>query len=458
MKRFALLLAAAIALAIVLTPGIAFANFAIHGGYTKDTASCAGCHRAHTSFSSVTWTDNQDGFSQRSALLVSNASTMVEFCFACHGNDAQGAETNVEGGQYRGSLYGTHDAALNGGFAGDNEVVTGLMLERTSDHVVNGTWGAYGGGARGVSDPTLAHGDGPDKGMGSQIIMTCASCHDPHGSSNYRILADQVNGIGVGGYNGGTQNDPNPAPYVLSMETGYPNGLNGKGVGWRKHEFGNAQLVSAPAYQPNYTQQLYAKGYDTDGTNLGSINTSKGMSGWCVGCHTVYMETGRNRVSSYDAGDDWGRQDRHRHPINITLADGMQPDASPGVAGHGGYGSSRTLSVELAPPAEIALPLANTVAANSAATTNTADDWLECLSCHYAHGTSVTMRGFASVDSVVTDPNHPSYKDGIVPDSATRLVGSTTPTLTGGVPPVTGLDSALLRRPNRGVCETCHDK
>ena len=31
------------------------------------------------------------------------------------------------------------------------------------------------------------------------------------------------------------------------------------------------------------------------------------MSGWCAGCHTVYMETGTPQVlTAYDAGDDWG--------------------------------------------------------------------------------------------------------------------------------------------------------
>ncbi len=447
MKRIALLLAAAVAVAIVLTPGIAFANFAIHGGYTKDTASCAGCHRAHTSFSSVTWTDNSDGVSQRSALLVSNATKMYEFCFACHGNDAQGAETNVEGGQYKGTLYGTPNGQLNGGFAGDFSIISGMA--KTSDHIIDGSWGAYGGGNFGDPNPANATGDIPGhrKGTGNEIIMTCASCHDPHGSSNYRLLADTVNGIARGGYSGGTVEDPNPVPYVVSVEPGYPNGYNGtKGVGWRKHEFGAAQITAAPPYVPNYTQAMYAMGPET----AGQPDRTKGMSGWCVGCHTVYMEMGSTSAvfptaqspSPYDSGDDWGRQNRHRHPINISLAQGYD--------NKGGYGAGRALTVELPPAENIPLPLANNPATESVGATNTAGDWMECLTCHVAHGTSAIMRGFANVNSVVTDPSNPAYAGGIVADSGTLKNGS------GGVPP-TG-DSALLRRDNRGVCEVCHDK
>ena len=50
----AVLLVLAVALAV---PSVAMANFAIHGNYVEDTDACAGCHRAHTSVSTITWTD-----------------------------------------------------------------------------------------------------------------------------------------------------------------------------------------------------------------------------------------------------------------------------------------------------------------------------------------------------------------------------------------------------------------
>ena len=45
-----------VALAALALPTVAFANFAIHGNYVTDTDACAGCHRAHTSVSTITWT------------------------------------------------------------------------------------------------------------------------------------------------------------------------------------------------------------------------------------------------------------------------------------------------------------------------------------------------------------------------------------------------------------------
>ena len=49
-KRFLLVLVVALAISM-MSVGAAYANFGPHGGYVDDTDSCAGCHRAHTSFS-----------------------------------------------------------------------------------------------------------------------------------------------------------------------------------------------------------------------------------------------------------------------------------------------------------------------------------------------------------------------------------------------------------------------
>ena len=97
MKRTALVVILAMSL-VMLMGGVAYANFGPHGGYIEDTDSCAGCHRAHTSASPITWTDNYDGTTQHTALLVGTAQTMSEFCYVCHGDTAPGASTNVQSG------------------------------------------------------------------------------------------------------------------------------------------------------------------------------------------------------------------------------------------------------------------------------------------------------------------------------------------------------------------------
>ena len=112
-KRNLLLVVFASLLVVLLTPGLAMANFSIHGGYTMDTDACAGCHRAHTAASSITWTktDSTTG----SALLLSTASEIYQFCYTCHDAVSEGADTNVETGIYEGTLYGDQLDPLNGG-------------------------------------------------------------------------------------------------------------------------------------------------------------------------------------------------------------------------------------------------------------------------------------------------------------------------------------------------------
>lgn len=409
-KRFSILLAL-VAFAAILVPSAAFANFAIHGNYVNDTDACAGCHRAHTSVSSITWADA--GGNNHSALLVSSATTMREFCYACHDSQGQSADTNVSDGLYYGTDYGANMGVLNGG--GFESFVD---TPTTSQHQSLGAaWGAYGGGyfgqgANGATGNYTNTGNPKTSnlaGESNKIAMDCATCHDPHGSANYRILKSLVNGNYVGGYvaSATAPSDPTPDGYVSSVETGWPD------KGFRLHKPGGY-----PLYQPNYTTPMYAKGYDMA---TGVENADKGMSGWCAGCHSTYVGNStktftnslgivyQSLASTYNAGDGAGYTLRHRHPINVQLAS---------------YNSTATpLNV-----AGLALPVSNDSSETGKPTTE-ASDWVECLTCHRAHGTIAKMTGF-SVD-----------------------------TSGSGLPPfVSGTPSALLRMDNRGVCENCHNK
>lgn len=429
-RKLSLLFIVALVAAVLAAPAVAYANFAIHGNYTSDTDACAGCHRAHTSFSSITW---QGAGLTHSALLVSSATRMDQFCYACHGADAQGADTNVVQGIYEGTLYGTQNAVLNGG----GFVSTGVsMTPVTSTHLSDGSaWWAWGGGVYGAAaaspfDPTVGATGQIHTGTTDQdMIMDCATCHDPHGSSNYRLLKDVVYGNRVGGYFG-TSLDPTPTPWVLSSETSFPAG-------------GFALHTAYPAYVPNYTRPMYAKGETQTGTGTdvdGIPGTAKGMSGWCVGCHGTYL----TKESTYDAGDlraddpisgilGWGDPTyspyrlRHRHPMNVPLSN---------------YNGARALIVTANP-----LPLAHDRATESGAITNTVSDWVECLTCHRAHGTSAIMTGYAD--------SYSNWQP--VPDSNPLAeFGTGVNLLPDGVPPADG--TVLLRLDNRGVCEVCHNK
>ncbi len=421
MRRILFLVAVAAFVAVL--PAGAWANFAIHGNYTTDTDACAGCHRAHTSYSSVTWTDQLGN--DQSALLVGASSEIWEFCYVCHGADAPGADTNVEDGVYEGTLYGETGKTLNGGGFGRPGFEDGTW---TSTHMSEGSWGAFGGGITGMDVDSYA------LGMGPEVRMGCGACHDPHGSPNYRILKSSLTvgdySVDVGGYGpGGTALDPDPNGFVSSVETGFPQG------GFRLH-------TAYPAYQPNYTRAMYAKGYDqplmdvTDGA--AGLNSSKGMSGWCSGCHTQYSAynnavapsrgatVAASFATTYAAGEWAGAPSnlmlRHRHPMNVELDNYQGPD--------------RDMLLGAIPSLEPTLPVAHAFSERGNPAPQ-ASDWIECLTCHRAHGTRSEMTGFASeagMESLVD-------QDG---NKTNPYVGNEV--------------SALLRVDNRGVCEGCHNK
>jgi predicted CXXCH cytochrome family protein len=172
-KRVFLITAVGLALAMA-TAGVALANGGPHGGYSATTDGCAGCHRAHTA---------------TGPNLLVNTST-YDLCMSCHGSTGTGANTNVDDGYYLSSRDDQsggydHGAAetpdyaplLGGGFVNYNGVAV------TSIHSPDGMdMAAWGNGVVRGSTADLSEG------------LSCASCHDPHGSSNYRIMNQTING------------------------------------------------------------------------------------------------------------------------------------------------------------------------------------------------------------------------------------------------------------------------
>lgn len=169
MKKIFLVTGAILVLGLAMA-GLAYANEGPHGGYTAITDACAGCHRAHTATGPN--------------LLIE--SSTFDLCTTCHAYTGTGADTNVMGGIYtnrQGGGEGTVDAPLNGGgFTEAWNYVTATFTDTTSSHLSTGVitqaWGADGTiGVPGDLDTEF----------------DCASCHDPHGSTNYRIIREVVN-------------------------------------------------------------------------------------------------------------------------------------------------------------------------------------------------------------------------------------------------------------------------
>lgn len=407
--------------------GSAFANFGPHGGYIEDTDSCAGCHRAHSSFSDVTFRprvvpDGWDDADNPSALLVGSAATMEEFCNACHGDLAPGASTNVVAGKFDAGPSAPDDVAvpgLNGG------VVTAYQTDSEFGAPLNGggfstaasivDWetsatAAYEGvtSTHSMEKTGVLWGDGV--AATTNMDLTCTNCHDPHGSSNYRLLKDEVNGNAVGGYNP----DGTPAGMVFSVETNYPYADNG----WLKHQAGQDQMA---LYVPNYT---------SGSSQIRAGVSGASMSAWCSACHEQYDEiSGDYDYGTYEANGALDSQTRHRHPVDITL---VQGDDILQVAAQADGLLDKRIPLEVNP-----------------GVADARQNQLGCITCHYAHGSNADMTGWSNAHLTQNSAGiwGPSKDNtmGVEPDKADVL----------GEPAGT---SALLRADNRGVCERCHDK
>lgn len=321
MRRFSLIAVLAV-LSVFLLGGVAIAGVGPHKGgvpgFPQDTDACAGCHRAHTAvFSSI----------------LKAGATYYEFCTSCH--DGTGANTNVVNGVFLGTVtgwgtetYGTADAGLNaGGFAEAKPYTSrsnriGTSAAVTSKHDVTSdtaTYTAWGGG---------------NTGPGYTIPLTCVSCHDAHGNTNYRILKD------------------------LQDSVDYPLPGNGYDPG---------PVASNEGATPDFT----------------SIKYKSGQSAWCVDCHTQYLTTQGTRPESdpvagtqdtsgiYDAGDGQGAKVRYRHPVNVSI----------------GSAKASNLNTYVQLPADQGTYNANIQPG----------DQVQCLTCHQAHGTSAAMTVNANV-------------------------------------------------------------
>ena len=176
-------------------------------------------------------------------------------------------------------------------------------------------------------------GQGPNAfmvGTGNSIKMDCASCHDPHGSANYRILKAVVNGNNVGGYTPTADSGRIPTPTASSPRSRRA-GRSTASVCTRR-----IRPTSPTTPTPDVRQGLrHADATLADPAT--GINDDKGMSGWCSGCHSTYLgqlETVSingatdyaSFASTYNAGDGGGLAVRHRHPINVPLTNYKGPD------------------------------------------------------------------------------------------------------------------------------------
>jgi len=271
--------------------------------------SCAGCHRAH---------------SGQAPYLVK--ATMPTLCYSCHGAGGAGATTDVQDGVAYAATSTPHAGTLgvsggtsvsltsvagalrgggfqyalintnpSGGVTQDSNRTIGVLAAgavTTSSHSVDGTpvtmWGAGNLGNPGVGT--------------TNVDLTCASCHDPHGNGQYRILKplpdDATTGtaaVKIIDATAGTSMVYTTTNYWLSGDSNVPVDATAPLTGTAK-----AANPTAGTYA-----DIAADGY---------INN---IAAWCTTCHTRYLASSNShKTNSGDATFTY----RHRSDVNYKSA------------------------------------------------------------------------------------------------------------------------------------------
>jgi predicted CXXCH cytochrome family protein len=376
LKKILIIAAAALLLALGAV-AVVSADNGPHGGYNLSTDKCAGCHRPHTA--------------QGPMLL--HADNVAELCYTCHGagktlTDPFNGQLMTPAADPTQPNVGTGQTLNGGGF-----IKLGGSVDASSQH---GVEGLHLGGTELTGEGT-AWG-GTTAGAGINGVLECTSCHNPHGSTNYRILNDS------GEWGDGTT-DP-------------VTNLVNESLAFKKNQV-------LPTADDNFN---YAAGTHA--------NYTGGMRDFCVTCHKTYLtRTGAySRPSTTDAvrsdgspyfyypgtqsvpnGTAEENQDiaRYRHTTSRQYT-----GCAAGDDVYAAGSKERTSGLLCADAFGTTDPLLRFAATSTDANPANRSEFT-CTSCHFAHGSSAQATGFAA---------------NVAPTN----------------------DSANLYLDNRGVCRRCH--
>lgn len=319
---------------LAMTAGTAMA---FHDG---GVAYCAGCHTMHNSQDGAPVdTVNVGG----NAYLLNNGNSS-DTCLRCHAAYGQfaGGEGYGAGGDFY-WLTKTYSWSAHGH----------TSTSEGESHGHNVLSPAYGL----VEDETLDTAPGGDF---SSTLLTCTSCHDPHGNQNFRILyGDALGPI----YGGGRYEFENDAPLAV----------------------GNSRrTVSGTGRETNENHTVY----------------KSGMSAWCSNCHGDFHTATAPGIV---------------HPTGIPMGST--------VAGvYNGYVSSDSLNVPgqsdvsywgLVPFEDVDADLSVEDLSIGYTAGPVTNDRVMCLSCHRAHASAYPDAGRWDFHATfVAHDSHPQDGDG----------------------------------------------
>jgi hypothetical protein len=282
--------------------------------------------------------------------------------------------------------------------------VDGLVVNGTPSSGVGTAWGSQDGAG--------------DTGVGVSGTLECTSCHNPHGSTNYRILND------AGGGNAAKWvNDTDILAFVSNQVRATRD--DAPNYAFNVSSQADCPPISVGAGTPTPTPgpstkclARYTSGVQSVSGQPSIIDPLLGMNSFCATCHKSYLTmSGAYRFNSLntpepaagpgsptprpavvypglqDANDGHGLVPRYRHSVGRTK------------------GSPPLLPMRFAARGNDPNP--------AGALTY---DAMGCLTCHFAHGTNAAAT--------------PAPGESVMPGPAQ--------------------DSALLFFDNRGVCVSCH--
>jgi cytochrome c553 len=311
---------------------------------------------------------------------------------------------------------GSHKPLNGGGF----EQANGKVV--TSSHSVegvpvNGTpasgLGIAWGGRNGDGTPVA------DLGVGVQGTLECTSCHNPHGSTNYRILRDAST------TSKWVPSDPDLLSWVnfqvISSRDDTPN------YGFDTTSVVDCPVIPATGASPTPTpgpgtkcMARYMSGIFSGSGATAVPDVTKGMNAFCATCHKSYLtRSGAPGFNSLNTPEATVTPGGAATPYPPYIYPGLQ-DANDGHNLEARYRHSVDRTKGSAPKQPLRFAALGTDPNPlSGSLTYSA---MGCLTCHYAHGSSA---------------------------AATPAPGDLVPEGPAG-------DSALLFYDNRGVCISCH--